>query len=144
MQARAFLQLAERLFVSEKNPEGMRSTISRAYYAAFNVAAEFLKGIGCEVPANPQGHELAYNYLYNCADKPLIEAGQNLHDLRGQRNDADYKLNKPQVEKEQVVRNWLDVATDIIKRLDDCKSSAKRRADVTKAVQKYIRDRGPT
>ena len=48
MDPRAFLGLAKRLLDNEKNPEGLRSTVSRAYYAAFNVAAEFLDGIGVQ------------------------------------------------------------------------------------------------
>ncbi len=138
---RAFLSLANRLFLAEKNPEGRRSTISRAYYAAFNVAAEFLKGIGCAVPEGPQGHELAYNYLNNCGDALLIEAGRDLHDLRGERNNADYKLNKTHVEKEDVVGNWVDVAGEVIKRLDDCNGSTKRRKGVATTVGPYKKAR---
>src|SRR5437899_3544637 len=137
MNPRAFLNLAKRLLANEKNPEGLRSTVSRAYYAAFNVAAEFLEGISCGVPKGPQGHELAYHYLNNCGNTLLIEAGRHLHDLRGVRNDADYHLNKPHVENENVVRNWVDMAGEIIKRLDDCIGSAQRKKDVRLAVQKY-------
>jgi hypothetical protein len=78
MNARAFLHLANRLLASEKNPEGLRSTVSRAYYAAYNVAVEFLDGIGCGVPKGPQGHDLAYHYFNNCGDTLLIEAGRHL------------------------------------------------------------------
>src|ERR1700724_3476603 len=102
MNPRAFLNLANRLLANEKNPEGRPSTLSRAYYAAFNVASEFLNGIGCEVRKDAKGHELAYTYLNNCGDAPLMSAAFNLDNLREQRNDADYKLNKPQVENESV------------------------------------------
>ena len=92
MNPRAFLGLAKRLLDKEKNPEGLPSAVGRAYYAAFNVAAEFLSGIGCQVPDGPQGHAKAYHYLNNCKDQSLIEAGRQLDDLRGERNDADYLM----------------------------------------------------
>src|SRR4051812_29422849 len=97
MALRAFLGLAKRLLANEKNPEGLRSTVGRAYYAAFNVAAEFLLGVGCNVPDGPQGHAFAYHCLNNCKDEILIEAGRHLDELRGERNDADYKMHKKQV-----------------------------------------------
>jgi hypothetical protein len=90
MDPRAFLSLAKRLLDREKNPEGRRTTVSRAYYAAFNVAAEFLEGIGCGVPAGPQGHELAYNYLNNSGDALLT--GRHLHDLNCIKNRSRRNL----------------------------------------------------
>jgi hypothetical protein len=139
MDPRAFLALANRLFATEINPEGRRSTISRAYYAAFHVAAEFLDGIGHQIPDGPQGHALAYQYLYNCGDDPLKEAAGYLDDLRGQRNTADYKLNNPRIENNGIVRNCIDLAGEIIKSLDNCKGSAKRKQNVTNAVREYKR-----
>ena len=142
MDPRAFLSLAKRLLDKEKNPEGLRSTVSRAYYAAFNVAAEFFDGIGCKVPNGPQDHELAYNYLNNCGDELLIQTGSHLHNLRGERNTADYKLHNKHVEKEDVVRNWVDVSEELIKSLDDCKNGpAERRRAVAKAVKAYKKAR---
>jgi uncharacterized protein (UPF0332 family) len=35
MRPHDFWRLADRLIANEKNPEGFRSAISRAYYAAF-------------------------------------------------------------------------------------------------------------
>src|SRR6266851_2541669 len=108
MNPRAFLELAKNLLANEKNPQGFRSTISRAYYAAFNVAAEFLNGIECKVQEDANGHKQAYYRLNNSADSDLAEIANNLNDLRAERNVADYKLGKPQVEQENVVRNWVD------------------------------------
>ena len=139
MDPRAFLALAKRLVSNEKNAEGRRSAISRAYYAAFNVAVEFCASIGCHVPNGPQGHELAYNYLNNCGDSDLIDAASSLHNLRGERNIADYKLTKKYVESEDWVHDLIKSAEEIIKSLDDCKNgSAKRREDVKKAIRIYM------
>ena len=138
MDPRAFLKLAKRLLDKERNPEGLRSTVSRAYYAAFNVAAEFLSEIGHDVPSDAKGHKLAYYYLNNCEDESLIQVGGDLDDLRGIRNDADYDMNQKRVEKEVNVQNWVDVADEIIKTLDECKKGpAQRRDDVAEAVKAY-------
>jgi uncharacterized protein (UPF0332 family) len=138
MDPRAFLSLAKRLLDSERNPEGLRTTVGRAYYAAFNVAAEFFSGTGCEIPDGPQGHARAYHYLNNCNGQSLIEAGRHLDDLRGERNAADYKLHKKHVEKEANVRNLVDVADEVIRSLDSCKDGpAERRKGVAEAVIAY-------
>jgi uncharacterized protein (UPF0332 family) len=137
MNPRAFLDLAKRLFANEKNPEGLRSTVSRAYYAAFNVAVEFLSGVGCGVPADAAGHEKACHFLNNCGDPSLKSLSGHLFDLRRQRNHADYHLDKPHVETESVVQNWLSVADDVIKKLDDCNGSKERKESVMKTLQAY-------
>jgi hypothetical protein len=140
MDPRAFLALANRL-TSETNPEGRRTVIGRAYYAAFNVAAEFLSGIGHKVRADGKGHTQAYYWLNNCKDQLLEQAGGDLHNLLGVRNDADYNLKELSVEKEAVALNWMDVAREIIKTLDECKNGpSKRRQDIAAAVAKYKKD----
>jgi len=143
MDPRAFLALAKRLQAAEKNPEGRRSTVSRAYYAAFIVAAEFFEVIGCKVPVGPQSHELAYNFLNNCGDEVLVKAGSKLNDLRGERICADYKLHKKHVEDELIVQTLVSTAGEVIKTLDDCKNGAdKRRDEVAAAVRTYAKGRG--
>lgn len=138
MDPRAFLNLARRLLEKECNPEGLRSSVSRAYYAAFNVAAEFLSALGHDVPRDAKGHKQAYFYLNNCNDEALIQVGRHLNDLRSLRNHADYDLETSHVEKEDNVRNWVDVADDIIRTLDECNSGpAQRRDDIAVAVKAY-------
>ncbi len=58
-------------------------------------------------------------------------------DLRGQCNDADYRLDRRETEKEAIVQNSLEVAEQIINVLDDCNSSAERKHAVTIALQAY-------
>jgi hypothetical protein len=137
MNPRAFLELANRLFTGEQNPEGRRSVVSRAYYAAFNVAVEFLKSIGCPVPEDAQGHKKAYRYLNNCGDSFLVQAGTNLDLLRDRRNDADYKLHNNEIEKKANVQGYLNVAHQVVRRLDDCGASVTRKSSVATAVKAY-------
>lgn len=143
MNARDFLELAKRLLDKEKNPEGRRSTVSRAYYAAFIVAAEFFEAIGCKVPVGPQSHDLAYCFLNNCGDDVLVKAGLKLNDLRGERINADYKLHKKHVEDEMIVKTFVSRAGEVIKTLDDCQSSDQSRRDgIAATVRTYAKGRG--
>jgi uncharacterized protein (UPF0332 family) len=138
MDPRAFLALAKKLLENEKNQAGLRSTVGRAYYAAFNVAVEFLSGIGCNVPKDANGHKKAYFCLNNCNDQSLVEAGGDLDNLRGFRNVADYDMGEKNVEKEDNVANWLELAEEVINTLDECKNgSAKRLSDVSAAIKNY-------
>jgi uncharacterized protein (UPF0332 family) len=143
MDPRAFLALAKRLQGTEKNPEGRRSTVSRAYYAAFIVTSEFFKLIGCKVPDGPQSHELVYNFLNNCGDDVLVKAGTKLNDLRGERINADYKLHKKHIENEIIVQSWVSTADEVIKTLDDCKNGdSQRQGVIAAAVRSYAKGRG--
>jgi hypothetical protein len=81
MNARSFLVLALKLLSTEKNPEGFRSAISRAYYAAFNVAVEFLEGIDCPIGKGPQSHGKVQHRLSNSDDEELIQVGHDLREL---------------------------------------------------------------
>jgi len=71
-----------------------RTAISRAYYGAFHISADFLKQIGKAIPANHTGHELAYRLLFQCDVKDAMDAARALHDLRRSRNRADYELSR--------------------------------------------------
>jgi hypothetical protein len=137
---RAFLQLAQKLLANEKNPAGFRSAVSRAYYAAFNVTAEFLKGIDCEVQEDAKGHTQAYYRLNNCGDAGLANIANHLHDLRNVRNVADYNLgSKPQVEQEPIVSNWVTIAGQIIAELEACNTSGERKSAVKTAIKAYVK-----
>jgi hypothetical protein len=143
MDAHDFLALAKKLVDHEPNPAGRRTAVSRAYYAAFNVAAEFLAAIGHDVPRDAGGHKRAYFYLNNCEDQSLVEAGGDLDDLRGVRNDADYDMDDKRVEKEDNVRANVEVAEEIIRRLDECKSgTGDRRKKVAEAIKEYRKKSG--
>jgi len=137
MHPRAFLDLANKLFAQEKTPAGRRSAVSRAYYAAFNVTTQFFIRIGLDMPNDAKGHELAYEYLNNCKDHELEELATDFGYLRDNRNDADYRLSKTQIENEGVVKNWLKVATNIIEKLEGCDASNARRYNVQLALQQW-------
>ena len=87
-----FLTLAEQHVRGQSEVE-WRSAVSRAYYAAFHVAREFLGDLGFETPRADQAHAYLWRRLGNCGHVPLALAGSRLNQLRGERNRADYDLN---------------------------------------------------
>jgi hypothetical protein len=83
---------------------------------------------------------LTYHYLNNCGDAQLVAVAGDLHDLRGDRNDADYKLSNTRIENEGLVQNLIEVADEIITVLDGC--SGQRKLAVTSAVRAYKQKAG--
>lgn len=90
MLPQAFIDLAERLIANEKNPEGFRSAISRAYYSAFLQAEDFLRRMSVYLVTDKKHQELL-QILADSGDTDVNEASAMLGDLRDERNRADYK-----------------------------------------------------
>ena len=70
-----------------------RSAISRAYYAAFNVAAEALRQRGCAIPQDAHAHGDVCDLLLRAGVRELTVAARVLGRLRISRNQADYVLD---------------------------------------------------
>jgi uncharacterized protein (UPF0332 family) len=113
----AFLVLAERLLLGTAE-EDWRSSVSRAYYAAFHSARDFMEALGFQVPAAEQAHGYLWLRLSNTGHPPLDQAGRDLRALRTLRNTADYELtaNLAQWRAQQQVQ----AAREIMETLDDC------------------------
>ena len=79
MEARDFYKLASTL-VSEPKSAELRTAISRAYYAIFHLAAQFLKTLGFELPKN-NVHVAVQHKLHNCGDLEIARVGSQLTDL---------------------------------------------------------------
>ncbi|HEY9808621.1 MAG TPA: hypothetical protein V6D13_04710 [Halomicronema sp.] len=88
-----YLNLAYKLAGTPHNPANeaeLRSAISRAYYAAFIKARNFLRDVDNLTIPRRDGHKYVINHFENNSDKRRREIGNNLHRLRDFRNDADY------------------------------------------------------
>jgi uncharacterized protein (UPF0332 family) len=95
-----------------------RSAISRAYYGAFHLVAQFLAEHHRAVRENHTGHQEAYLALFGTGIVEAVQAARVLRDLRSQRNAADYRLSAKgfddqphamqQVESAEAVRSLLD------------------------------------
>lgn len=92
MNSRDFLTLANALCAGATEA-AWRSAVSRAYYAAFHAGRQLLRDLGFRPPRADQAHAYLWLRLSNCGDPQLELAGRRLHDLRGERNGADYDLD---------------------------------------------------
>lgn len=120
MDPRDFLELAKKL-VTNRNAEAAhyRSAIGRAYYAAFNVTAELIHGLGCSLPKTAEAHTRIVQLLQNSGDQELEGIGGRLGDLRAVRNRADYNMEPHHsVDRAVNARTHVETANDIIKEIN--------------------------
>ncbi|NMX21032.1 hypothetical protein C5S30_01045 [ANME-1 cluster archaeon GoMg4] len=76
---------------SSANEEArLRSSISRAYFAAYCVARKCLIDKGQGIPGGPKGHRYICNFLQESIFEEEKQAGEDLDRLRNRRNQADY------------------------------------------------------
>jgi uncharacterized protein (UPF0332 family) len=122
-----FLLLAQRLLENEKCPAGFRSAISRAYYAAFLHARDFLERAGIYLVTDKGHHELV-NYLSAAGDPEVSAAAAALASFRTERNSADYHLETKYVETESHASQWCAQAAEIITDLNSCEGDKDRLA----------------
>jgi len=91
MLGEEFLGVAARLSASSREAD-VRSSVSRAYYGAFHVAAQFLEDCGVRLPRSAAAHEKLRYCLQASGDGAVIGAANRLDSLRSARNRADYDL----------------------------------------------------
>ena len=88
-----FYDLSKQIFHqfkdTELNEAAIRTTISRLYYALFNLSANYIKMQGENIPKDRQ-HEFVRRYFHNKAPKKLVSIGGTLGRLSKLRRDADY------------------------------------------------------
>jgi len=91
-----YLKLAQELAgqtVSPANEEAkLRSSVSRAYYAAFCKARNYLRDIeGHSIPSTPEAHRYVRDKFKNSPDRLRRKIGDGLDRLRIRRNRVDYE-----------------------------------------------------
>ncbi len=69
-----------------------RTSISRSYYALFNILHADLVGRGVSLTRGGRDHFLLVYYLTNCASRTASRIGSGLRDLRSNRIIADYRM----------------------------------------------------
>jgi uncharacterized protein (UPF0332 family) len=90
-----YLKLAQKLAgqtVSPPNQEAkLRSSVSRAYYAAFCTARNYLRDIeGYPIPSGVEAHTYVRDEFKRSSDRIRRKIGNNLDRLRRYRNTVDY------------------------------------------------------
>jgi uncharacterized protein (UPF0332 family) len=139
MRPHDFWRLADRLTAHEKNPEGFRSAISRAYYAAFLTAVDFLAAMNISLLGGAGVHIELLNVLGNTGDAALLLARDSLDTLRKQRNRADYDLTDVTVETEANAMIRVKEAFNVIAELNRCRLDKPRFAAVTTATRIWVK-----
>jgi len=96
MSPTAFLALAIQLANDPRADESwFRTSVGRAYYAAFHVGLEFAERFGIRLPRQEHVHKKLMMLLGNCPQISLSDAGKLLDGLKRDRNHADYSLRDP-------------------------------------------------
>jgi uncharacterized protein (UPF0332 family) len=139
MRPHDFWRLADRLTANERNPEGFRSAISRAYYAAFLTAVDFLAAMNISLLSGPGAHTELLNILGNTGDAALLLARDSLDTLRKQRNRADYDLTDTTVETEANALIRLKGAFNVIAELNRCRLDKSRFVAVSAATRVWVK-----
>ena len=138
MNPRDFHKLASEL-VKENTPANLRTAISRAYYAVYNVGVEILKEMDFKVDSGPGGHGRVRMQFENCGIEKIIAAASKMGNLQSNRIKADYNLEKKRVENQKTVEAIIKDAEDVISALDSC-CKEPIRTNAFKAIQTYRRE----
>lgn len=150
MDGRRLLALAQKLVegVAARTPltEGdgapeCRSAISRAYYAAFLVAAAYLDRIGFAVQNTPAAHVAVQYALNNGGDKTLRDIAADLDRLHGERRRADYAMADRNPETLEYAEEAVRVAASVIARLDEVRDTAapERTGAIAVAISRWLK-----
>jgi hypothetical protein len=132
MNPERFLELAVTLKGGQPRPEFCRTSISRAYYAAFLVVVEVMESIGIGLGTGGPAHGSLRNCLGNSEVPECHKAGRRLQILHARRIKADYRMRENESETASEAAAACKEAAEIIRDLkafkdDDENHSAKER-----------------
>ncbi len=140
MNPRNFQSLASQLVLS-RDPAQLRSAISRAYYASYNVGVEILKGMGFRIPKGPGGHGDVAKRLGNCGNTDVTRISSQIAGLHSKRIKADYRLDDKAVEKQKNAQALVAQGKRIIQTLDtQCHGS--ERQQIIETIREWERKTG--
>ena len=139
MDPRDFNQVAIDIVVRRPpiGPAAYRSEISRAYYAAFNVAANVLNTIGPSPGKGDSQHKKVVIYLRDSGDVAMETTGLYIDSMRITRNRADYDMSNATVETLSSARDMAETARQAIEHLDQFAADPARQRSAADAIAKY-------
>jgi uncharacterized protein (UPF0332 family) len=132
MNGRDFLPSARRLAGSSAEAD-LRSAASRAYYAAFHAARDLLTALRFRTPRADRAHNYLYVRLGNSGEPQVHRAANLLHELRNQRNVADYDVHSLFTARK--ARVSVTNAEDFLRILDGL--TPAERTQITAAMKVY-------
>jgi uncharacterized protein (UPF0332 family) len=118
-----YLKLAQELVEGDTNEEKQRSAISRAYYAAFCYARNYLKNYLDFKPRREENEHQAVSEKfkdYDPKNRKMIQIGNDLSRLRSDRNNADYDDTVMNLRSKaklalKLAKNIIDKINELIK-----------------------------
>jgi len=135
MDPREFHILASKL-VQDSSPAHLRTAISRAYYATFNVSVEILKSMGIIISTGPAAHGQVQRFLNNCGNSEVTKVGSQIIDLHSKRIEADYRLHKQSAENQKTAQAVVKQAFNMISALDS-HCSGSERSNIVSTIKEY-------
>ena len=136
MNPREFQELAKKL-VNGDSPAEFRTAVSRAYYSVFNVGAELMKEMGFPIRENASGHGELEHRLSNSKHIDIEKVGSQLGDLRSRRIQADYRLERREVETRKTAQAIVQQPSTMIMVLDKCRTGPDR-PKVVEGIRDYL------
>jgi hypothetical protein len=136
MNPREFQDLATKL-ANGDSPAEFRTAVSRAYYSVFNVGVEIMKGMGFHISENPGGHGELEHRLSNSKHIEIEKVGSQLGDLRSRRIQADYRLERREVETRKNAQALVQQASAMITVLDRC-CTGPDRPKIVEGIREYL------
>lgn len=140
MNPREFHALASTL-AAGGTPAQSRAAISRAYYAAFNVGAELLRGMGFSLRRGAAAHGEVQRCLANSNDAEVAAVASDLNALHSQRIRADYQMDRADVENRRIAMDLARQAGMMIRALDGA-FRGPRRAQIQSSIQNWRKANG--
>ena len=134
MNPRDFHSLALRL-ANGTTPAEYRSAISRAYYAAYNVAVQFLEAMAIYKPKQGDLHRTLQNRLVASNDPEIRQVGDDLSDFHARRCKADYDMAHKGSESQQNALAAMKEASAIIAKLDSCPRNGDRWKQIRDSIK---------
>ena len=141
MDPARFLSLAKLLKGGTCELESCRTSISRAYYAVFNIGVSAFDAIGIPLPKTADAHGRMAACLDNSKDHDFRTTGSRLQSLREQRNAADYDLNALDSENKKTAEFSCREADELIVEFKTLETKTCKPAIITNMKQ-YATRRG--
>ncbi|WP_148593945.1 hypothetical protein [Aquisphaera giovannonii] len=140
MDPRQFLDLALILKNNHASPSSFRSTIGRAYYAAFNVGTKTLDEIGIRVGEGGAAHCTLRKCLASSKDDGLRDAERVLGQLHSRRLRADYRMGDSATETLSEAEIACLEARKVIEAFDDLLMNRLVKSATIDAMKNYARN----
>jgi len=147
MDAHRFLTLADQLLTGVRDsvpstagdgaPE-CRCATSRAYYAAYNVAVEFLGRIGFETTNSHNCHHAVQFAFNQSGNASLRTVSANLNSLHSERKVADYEMRNTLSDTYPHANSIVELARTPIGMIDAVASDTSLWGEIATAVLNYI------